>query len=299
MIPRIGGTAALVVALLAGAALPALAQLDANLGALSGDNAKGYLGPLPKALSGTLNTAIFRSGHVAKAGPSISIGIYVMGVNFDDKDRRYTPTDPPGFTGTGQIQAPTVIGDTHAVTQPGQGGTTLYHPGGFDLGHFALAVPQLSIGSIFGTRAIVRYIKVDFGDTDFGKLELFGIGGQHSISQYVPGLPVDVAAGFFYQKFKIHDDLLDTKAYSANVTASKKFGLLEPYVGVGYDSFDMDVAYESTTGSPGQKVSVKFDTQKNGHFTAGVTASLAFVKLNGEFNAAAEKGVAVGLNFGN
>ena len=87
------------------------------------------------------------------------------------------------------------IGDPHAVAQSGQGGAVIYYPGGFDIENFALAVPQATIGTVFGTRAVVRWISVDVGNTDLGKFDLFGIGVQHSISQYVPVLPIDVAAG--------------------------------------------------------------------------------------------------------
>lgn len=289
-------TLALAAALSALATMPAAAQLSSNLGALSGDNAKGYLGPLPKALSSTLNSAIFQSGSVPKVGVTFNLGVKLMGVSLDG-DRTYRPTDPPGFTSTGPVDAPTVIGDVNAVAQQGQGGTTLYHPGGFDIEQFALAVPQLEVGNIAGTRAVVRWISVDLGDSDLGKISLFGAGGQHSISQYIPGLPVDVAAGFFYQGFTIgNDDLVKTSAWHADVTGSKRFGMFQPYVGLGYDSFKMDAKYEES--STGTTISVDFDPETNTHFTAGAALLLPFMRLTGEFNAAAETGVAVGLAFG-
>ena len=297
MVSRIT-SAILALAVLAVNALPAAAQVEPNLGGLTEQNAKGYLGPLPKAFSGTLNTAIFTTGKVPKVGFNFSIGVQAMVVGFDSKDRLYVPQDPQGFTSTTPgAEVPTVIGDTHAVPVSGQGGAQLYYPGGFDIENFALAVPQLTVGSVFGTMAVVRWVAVDIGDTDLGKISLLGIGAQHSISQYFPGMPLDLAAGFFYQSFKIKDDLVDTKSYQLNVTGSKSFGLFEPYVGLGYDSFDMDVSYTNDTSQ--QKVKVNFDTETNAHFTAGVRATLAFVKLNAEFNAAAETGVAVGVTFGN
>ncbi len=297
MVPRTIWTA-IAVGLLVATAGPAAAQLSPNLGALTAQNAKGYLGPLPEALSGTLNTAIFQTGSVPKTGVSFTIGVRAMAVKFDDEQRLYTPQDPPGFTSTNPSRVPTVIGDPHAVAQSGQGGATLYYPGGFDIKNFALAVPQATIGTVFGTRAVVRWISVDVGTTDLGKFDLFGIGAQHSISQYVPMLPVDLAAGFFYQSFKINDDLVKTKSYQFNVTGSKSFGLFQPYVGLGYDSFDMDIKYTSDTAQPNQTIKVSFDTKNNAHLTAGVQATLAVVKLNAEFNQAATTGVAVGLSFG-
>jgi hypothetical protein len=299
MIPRIARALACGALLVVGVATPAAAQLTDNLGALTGENAKGYLGPLPKALSGTLNSAIFQTGHVPKTGIGFTIGVRAMGVSFSDESRLYTPTDPPGFSSTAPVQAPTVVGDLGAVAQDGQGGTVLYHPGGFDIDNFPLAVPQLEIGSFAGTRAVVRWIAVDVGDSDLGKISLFGIGGQHSLSQYLPpGFPVDIAAGIFYQKFSIDDDMVEAKALHFNVTGSRRFTFLEPYVGVGIDKLDMSVSYESDTGAPDERIDVDFDSETNAHLTAGIRASLAFVKLHAEGNIAAENGVAVGLSFG-
>jgi hypothetical protein len=280
------------------AAAPAAAQLSDNLGSLSGDNAKGYLGPLPKALSGTLNSAIFTTGNVPKAAINFTIGVKLMGVGFKDEDRTYQPTDPPGFTSQpNQPPVPTIIGDGQAVTQQGQGGTQMDYPGGFDLGEFAIGVPQLSIGSIAGTRATVRWISLDLGESDFGKFDLFGIGAQHSISQYMKDLPVDLAVGVFYQSFKIDEDLLKTTAFHVDVTGSKSYGFLQPYAALGYDTFTMKTHYEDSN-NPGNSIDVDFDNQNNMHFTAGLLVNLPVVKLHGEFNAAATTGVAVGLSFG-
>jgi hypothetical protein len=277
--------------------IQAAAQLDANLGGLSGDNAKGYLGPLPSALSATLNAAIFRSGNVPKSGVNFDIGVRVMGISYSDDDRSFTPTDPPGFSSTTPgTKVPTIIGDVNAVGVSGQGGTTLYYPGGFDLKNFAVAVPQLSIGNFAGTRLVARWISLDVGDNEIGHFKLFGIGGQHSISQYFESLPIDVAAGAFYQTFKLGDKLIDTKALHVDVTGSKRFSILEPYVGIGYDSFKMESNYHSDTNNV--DISVDFDRKNSAHLTVGASALLAIVKINAEFNAAAEKGVAVGLSFG-
>ncbi|MEK7823692.1 MAG: DUF6588 family protein [Candidatus Eisenbacteria bacterium] len=299
MYRRIAVTLALALVVLAGVAPPAGAQLSDNLGALTGENTKKYLGPLPDALSGTMNSAIFTSGKVPRVGVNFSIGVKVMGVKFDDKDRLYSPTDPPGFTSVAPIeQVPTVIGGTSAVAQSGQGGLTFSYPGGFDITQFSFAAPQLTVGSVMGTRAVVRWFAHDFSADDFiEKISFFGIGAQHSISQYFPGLPLDLAGGVFYQSFKINDDLLDTKAFHVDVTGSKSFGILQPYGAIGYDSFKMDASYEDSN-NPGNSIAVDFDRSSHVHLTAGLLANLPVVKIHGEANLAATNGVAVGLSFG-
>jgi hypothetical protein len=297
MIVRLARSAMMAATAVTALALPASAQLGDNLGSLTGDNAAGYLNPLVKGLSGTMNAAIFHTGRVPKQGFTLNIGARLMGVSFDDEDRSYTPSDPPGFTGTGPVSAPTVIGDTKSVSQPGQGGTTLYHPGGFDIGEFAFGAPQLTIGGFAGTQATVRWISIDIGDSDLGKFELFGIGAQHSISQYFEEMPIDLAAGVFYQNFKIDDTLIDAKTWHFNVTGSRQYGILQPYVGVGFDSIDMSSEY--TDSGTSTRIAVDFDPESNFHLTLGSEANLKLLKLYGEVNFAARTGLAVGLSFGN
>jgi hypothetical protein len=281
----------------AGLATPASAQIVDNLGTLGPENAKGYLGPLPKAFSGTLNSGIFQSGNVPRAGVTFGIGVQVMGVKFEGKDRTYTPVDEPGFVSTETVEAPTVVGSTDAVPQDGQGGTVFYYPGGFDIGEFMMAVPELTIGSVAGTSLVLRWISADVGDADLGDVSVFGIGGQHSISQYLTAAPFDLAAGVFYQTLKIDDELLDCSSLHFDVTGSREFGSLQPYVGVGYDSFDMTVEYAAGS-DPDETIKAELDTESNARMTLGALLSFPLVKLSGEINLASSNSVAVGLSFG-
>ena len=291
MMSRMTRAALVASALTVAFAAPSLAQLDANLGALTPQNVKGYLEPLPKALSSTLNMAVFQTGSVPLAGFNLTFGVHAMGVTFADKDKTYTPGDPPGFTHTGSpVPAPTVVGDTHAVTQPGVGGTSLFNPGGFDISQFVVAVPQLSIGSVMGTRALVRWIQFDAGDSELGKVKLFGVGVQHSLSRYIKkSLPFDLAVGGMYQTFTLgKNKLIDTKAFHGEVTASKKLGMwVQPYVGLGFDTFSMEVNYDQTLSGGGtQSTNVKFDNQNSFHGTAGLLLGFPVVKLSAQVDAA-------------
>lgn len=274
-------------------ATPAVAQLSDNLGALSGDNAKAYLQPLSSGLSGTLNASIFPDAKIPVAGLTLNVGVRLMGISFDDEDNLYQPIAPAGFTSP---QASTVIGPTQSVAMTGPGGTVLDHPGGFDIDNFAVAVPQVAIGSVLGTRAVVRYIALDLGDAEIGDFSLFGIGAQHSISRYFPTLPVDLAAGVFYQSFNLGDDLVEAASLHFGLTGSKTFGIFTPYATLGYDQFDMKSTYESS--STGESISVDFDTESNGHFSVGGVLSMAVARLYGELSFAAETGMAAGLSFG-
>ena len=67
-----------------------------------------------------------------------------------------------------------------------------------------MGTPQLTVGNVFGTEAIVRYA-VAPSVREFPKSSLFGYGLRHSISQYLPMLPFDATVGAFRQDLRIGD----------------------------------------------------------------------------------------------
>lgn len=57
-------------------------------------------------------------------------------------------------------------------------------PAGLDMTKFFAAIPQIEIGSLYGTEALVRFIPpIDMGK-NIGKFAFWGLGLKHSISQY-------------------------------------------------------------------------------------------------------------------
>jgi len=297
MILRKNWPAALVCMAICLAPVPVLAQLSDNLGGLTDANVEGYLGPLNTGLSGTMNSAIFRTGDVPAVGLNFTIGLNVMAIGYGDEDKTYLPTDPPGFTSLVATEVPTVVGDPTGVIVEGQSSLAQIYPGGFNLDGFEIAVPELSIGSVFGTRVIIRYIGLDLGDSEFGEFKYIGYGAQHSISQWLPLLPVDIAAGIFLQSFEIGDNVVKASATHFNVTASKQFAILQPYVGLGYDSLDLDAMYEDED-HPELSFDLTLDGETNVHMTAGVLAKLTPVQVFIELNSGAATGIALGLHFG-
>jgi hypothetical protein len=298
MIRRIGWlTATLWLALLA-APDPSFAQLEDNLLGLTDENLDGYLSPLNTGLSGTMNAAIFRTGYVPEAQFDFTIGVAAMAVGFGDEDRVFTPTDP-GFTPLESTGVPTVVGDPAGVLVEGVDGYYRSYPGGFDMGGFEIAVPQLSLGCVQGTRAVLRYIALDLGDADIGEFSYFGIGGQHSISQWMwsHNPPVDLAAGVFVQNFKIGDDIVKANAFHFSLTASKQFSIVQPYLGIGYDSAGLKIDIEDED-DPEVSIDADLDNETNAHLTLGLLAKLQVASVFFEFNAAAASGFAVGLDFG-
>jgi len=293
----------LIAAVLASALpiAPALAQIEGNLSSYTGKNAEGYLKPLQEGFGSGLQDALFRSAFIPKTGPQVNVEVKMMIVMFGDDDKTFKATTEDGFYPVTTADAPTVIGDTEAVLVPGDGGATAAFPGGFDVRSLGLAVPQLTFGNYMGTQGIFRYIAIDVGDSEIGNFSLIGFGARHSISQYLTDSPVDLAAGFFWQQFKLRnqddDDLIDATAFTFGVQGSRQYGVVEPYLGLSYDTFGMSVDYESATA--GETLSVDLDTSSSLHITAGLGFNFSLVHLHGEISSASQTSFAFGLSVGN
>lgn len=289
------------------AALPAAAQIEDQLEAYTGANAEGYLQPLADALGANLNSGIFTSAYIPPDGFHFKFSVEVMSVFFGDDDRTFTgaweegfePLDPDAI-----IDVPTVVGDGGVRIIEGEGGTSFAFPGGFDLNSFSVGVPQFTIGSLRGTEAIIRYVAFDFGDVELGNLSLLGLGVRHSISQYMgDDPPLDLAVGLMWHDFKLGEnsaggDLIAAGALTVGVQASKRFGsgaiLFEPYAGLSYDNFSMDVEYESeATGIP-LDVSLDLESDPTARLTVGACLSLGWWTLNAEYAFAGQSGLAFG-----
>ncbi|MBM3307929.1 MAG: hypothetical protein FJY74_06360 [Candidatus Eisenbacteria bacterium] len=291
-----------LASLLAAAGSPAEAQIEDQLSAYTGVNAEGYLQPLVDAIGTDLNGGLFHSARVPVDGFHLSLEIPVVAVLFADDDAFFEAQTEDGFSPETAADAPTIVGPGEAVVVTGDHGTSFAFPGGFDLNSFALAVPQLRIGSIRGTEALVRYIAINTGDVEIGNVSLIGFGLRHNINQYFgPEFPVDVAGGFFWQSFTIGEDLLKSKATSFGVQASRRFGTVaavEPYMGLSLDTFGMDVAYESEASGELEDISFSFDTKASARLTLGVSLSLSILNANAEYTIAGQNGFAFGVSFG-
>jgi hypothetical protein len=227
-----------------------------------------------------------------------------MAVIFDDEDATFMASVEGGFEpldpADAEVEASTVVGPGEAVVVDGVAGTAFAFPGGFDLNSFAIAVPQLRIGSIRGTEALIRYIAIDAGEVEVGNLSVWGVGLRHNVSQYFgPDMPVDLAAGLMYQGFGLGEDLVDVTAFTIGVQVGKRFesgfATIEPYAGLSYDYFQMDVTYEDEDD---EMVELSFDSHATAHLTAGLHAQAGFFSLYGEYNVAEQSGFSFGIGLG-
>ena len=295
------GCAVLILLAAGGAA----AQIEGQLSAYTGANAEGYLQPLADAIGTNLNGGLFHSAHIpTEDGLHISLETRAIVVLFGDDDKTFKATTESYFEPVTTLNAPTVVGSGEAaVVTNGTTGAEFAFPGGFSLGSFAIAVPQLRIGTYRGTEALIRYFAIDTGDAEIGDLSLVGFGLRHSISQYMtPFFPLDLSGGFFWQSFDLGEDLISTNAFTIGAQVSKRFPAgfitLEPYGGLSWDMFSMDVSYEYESEDDIEEITLDFESTSTPRMTMGVNLAAPIVNLNVEYSIASQNSFSFGLGLG-
>ena len=260
----------------------------------TGANGEGYMQPLADAFGANLNSGWYHSAYIAKPGFQLYIGVSAMAAPIPTKNKNFTATTQGFFTPEQTAKVPTVFGNTEPVNVEGDGGTAYVFPGGLDLKNLPMAVPNLTIGSLLGTNVSLRWAAYDLGE-DVGKVELLGWGVSHSLDQYLPVAPINMAVGFYTQQFTL-GDIVDANSWLANLQASYQLSFITLYGGLGYENSNLDINYTYEEDNS----EIAFDLQGNNKIrgTLGLTLNLGPVKLNGDYSMATQSIFTVGLGLG-
>ena len=144
-------------------------------------------------------------------------------------------------------------------------------PDGTGLDYIPLPMAQLTIGLPFGTDVSARFVP-SVGYRDYGEIGLWGVGGKHSISQWLPVLKelpvldVSVQGGYTrvnssvhivvepqslveidpYPDFNWDDQFITQKVegWTVNLIASQTLPVVTFYEGIGYASSTAELLME-------------------------------------------------------
>lgn len=143
-------------------------------------------------------------------------------------------------------------------------------PNGSGVDFFPLPMAQLTVGLPFGTDVSVRFIPT-VGYGDYGKIGLWGVGGKHSLTQWIPGLKkfefldISVQGGYTKVSSSIHvtvepldtdidpyptynwDDqfiIQNVEGWTLNLLASQTLPVITFYEGIGYASSLVELLLE-------------------------------------------------------
>ncbi len=144
-------------------------------------------------------------------------------------------------------------------------------PDGTGVDFFPLPIGQLTVGLPFGTDISARFIP-EVGFADYGEIGLWGVGGKHAISQWIPVinklkfLDISIQGGYTKvtssahvvvepqstvdvvpsQRYNWDDQFVIQKVegWTINLLASQTLSVLTFYQGIGYASSLVEVKLE-------------------------------------------------------
>ncbi len=265
---------------------------------------KGYIQPIADLFGANMNSGFYHSAAIPAEGFHLSFKIIAMGSLVSDDQKSYDIVLPAGFNVAGSsLKTATVFGDEGTLfTDVASGFSYRGSDGILSSSIFPLAVPQLTIGSVKGTEVSVRFgmvpeIKDDNDKLIVPKTTLWGIGGRHSISQYIQNSPLDIAVGINYGKFTV-GDFIELSALSFGAQASKEFSLLILYGGLQSEKSTMNLKYTSTDPTVPPLVDIDLDGANTFRLTLGAGLNLGVFKLFGDANFGSVTTLSLGFGFG-
>jgi hypothetical protein len=261
---------------------------------------QGYVQPVADLFGANMHSGYFQTAQIPSSGFHMSLDFVAMAAMVSDEQKMYDAPAPPGFA-PATFQTATIFGEKGSMISHATLPSLTYKgsDGVFNTKVFPLAVPQLTLGNVYGTQAIVRFVTIPkLGDDEVPNVTLWGVGARHSISQYIPNSPVDIAAGFFYNNFKA-GDLIKFDGLSFGAQASKSFSVLTLYTGLAWEKSTMNLSYASTDPTAPALVDITLDGANKFRFTGGLCLSLGFLKLFADANLGSVTCFSGGIGFGN
>ncbi len=302
-------------------------DLSSQLSKVAGTNAVNYLAPLFSAWGADFNSGFYHSADLHEV-LGFDIGLKAGAVLVKDQDKVFDFVLPDHITYNGvTLQAgvdydnvipgsPTAVGASTGKTValkvkqtssfvPLRGQTILNvtTPQGFDMKFAPLLMPQAAIGLPFGLEVIGRFAPNITLPNNVGKVNFIGFGLRHSLDQYLPMVPIDIAIHFMTQKLTI-SDMNDTKILGASgiaygIEASKSLVLFTLYGGYQIEKSSWTLEPYSYS-DPSKAVSVKIpgftvDGQNTSRFHAGVRFLLLIVNIHADYSFAKQPVIAAGI----
>ncbi len=127
-------------------------------------------------------------------------------------------------------------------------------PTGGDFTTLIAGIPQLEIGSLFGTEALIRYIPLVNMGAKIGNFSFWGFGLKHSISQYFGETRYfDMAVQAVYQGTYLKNTVPQSGAeleasatiWDFNIQASKNlWNVIDIYTGLSYETLKIQTDYK-------------------------------------------------------
>lgn len=245
-----------------------------------------YLKPYANVLGSDLNAGWYNTARPHKLGgldftatvswakaPLADLTYNLSELDLSDKANLGATNTAPTIAGKQDVR-PELTYSENVQLSPGNSQDVEYAsytvPNGTGVDFFPLPMGQLTVGLPFGTDVSARFVPL-IHFRDYGKIGLWGVGGKHEISQWVPFLKerkfldISIQAGYTKVTSSAHvvvepqsTDVVPTRQYNwhdqfaiqkvegwtTNLIVSQTLLVFTFYQGIGYSSSLVEVLLE-------------------------------------------------------
>ncbi len=279
--------------------LHAQSQLELTLRQFDSEEVGGYVQPLGDLLGASMNAGLYHSARIREEGFHLHFDLIGMASIINDAHRTFDAKLPEGFAPLGgSLKTATVFGGKGTTFKAENGFEYKGSDGLFSTDVFPFFVPQLTIGTLWGSEASIRFISTpSLGGGKLPPATLLGLGARHSISQYFgEDPPLDVAIGGFYSTFSL-GEFVSFDGASINLQVSKTLSILTIYGGTAWEKSMTSINYESIEPKA-TLVNLAIVGGNKMRFTAGIEIDLLAVKLFADANFGFVQHFSGGVGFG-
>lgn len=126
-------------------------------------------------------------------------------------------------------------------------------PPGGNINSIVAGVPQLIIGSYYGTELLLRFVPTINLGSNIGDFSFWGVGLKHSITQYFSDSPIDGALQIAYQSTNLQNTVgvtnaklnADANFLNLNLQLSKTWDkIFTIYAGISYEKVNIESQYK-------------------------------------------------------
>lgn len=206
-------------------------------------NVQGYLSPAVDALSATMHSSSIDYFYPDSSKKfNIYVGLYAAVAFIPSTMKTFDASTSSSFSPPRTIEVPTIFGENKNQTIYDAKGNAFTIPGGFDITRLNLAFPILHVGKFFHTNFSGRFIALGVGG-DLERIETFGFGFNHFISDYWKAKNYNVSVGAGFNQIKIGPHLKG-QDYMLQVTAGQKVKKFNYWGYVQYQNATYDFYYK-------------------------------------------------------
>lgn len=243
-------------------------------------NSESFMQPFLDVLGASVNSSALSYVHPdSNRKFHIYIGVYGTSAFISSNMKSFDGTTEAPYAPPLTKEVPTIFGENTTETLYDENGNAYTFPGGFDVTQIRLAFPIIHVGTLFHTNFSGRFIAADLGG-DLKRIEVFGFGLNHFISDYWKAPNYFVSVGGSYNQFTIGDyakgrHIMFQATGGQQIKNFNYFGFLQ------YMSSPYEFYYEDEEAGDG---TVKLNGSNKLRFGAGCSYTLWKFKLNAELS---------------